>query len=183
MKIPTMLTLMRLAIIPFIILFYYIPFHSMRIVVAILFILACLTDWLDGYLARKLNQTTRFGAFLDPVVDKIIVAVALVLLVSDPRLPYLVIPVAVIICREIAISALREWMAEIGKRTSIAVSFMGKVKTTIQMIAVIALLACNPANPNWVMYVGYILLYVAAILTIWSMAIYLRAAWPNFELK
>lgn len=183
MKIPTALTLMRLAVIPFILALYYIPVHGFGVVTAILYALACFTDWLDGYLARRLGQTTQFGAFLDPVVDKVIVAVVLVLLVSNPKLPFISLPVAIIVCREIVVSALREWMAEIGKRTSVAVTFVSKVKTAIQMLAVITLLACNPRHPDWIMYLGYVLLYVAAALTLWTMIIYLRVAWPSFDFK
>ena len=183
MKIPTIVTLVRLILIPFFVVVYYLPFLWSGIGSAIIFALAGITDWLDGYLARRLGQTTAFGAFLDPVADKLIVAVALVVLVSDPHLPYIALPSAVIIGREIAISALREWMAEIGKRASVAVSFISKIKTTVQIIAIIALLACNPFRPGFLMFIGYILLYVAAILTLWTMIMYLKAAWPNFNFK
>ena len=183
MKVPTILTLMRLVVIPFILILYYVPIHGVHVVTAVLYALACFTDWLDGFLARKLGQTTEFGAFLDPVVDKIIVAIVLVLLVSNPLLPYIALPVAIIICQEIVVSALREWMAEIGKRTSVAVTFLSKIKTTIQMLSVITLLACNPKHPDWIMFLGYVLLYGAAILTLWSMVIYLRVAWSSFDLQ
>jgi CDP-diacylglycerol--glycerol-3-phosphate 3-phosphatidyltransferase len=129
-----------------------------------------------------LNQESKFGAFLDPVADKLIVAVALVVMVGNPHLPYLALPAAVIIGREIAISALREWMAEIGERTSVAVSFVGKMKTVLQIVAIIVLLACNPLYPGFLFYAGYVLLYLAAILTLWSMVMYLKAAWPSFEI-
>jgi len=183
MKVPTMLTLMRLVVIPFIVILYYVPLHGFNVATAILYGLACFTDWLDGYLARRLGQTTKFGEFLDPVVDKIIVAVVLVLLVSNPLLPCIALPVAIIICREIVVSALREWMAEIGKRASVAVTFVSKIKTASQMVAVITLLACSPKHPDWIMYLGYVLLYIAAGLTLWTMIIYLKIAWPNFEFK
>lgn len=183
MNIPTLLTLFRIFIIPIFIVVYYLPFGWANGLTAILFILAGISDWLDGFLARKLQQTSNFGAFLDPVADKLIVAVALVLLVADPHLPYLALPVAVIICREIAISALREWMAELGKHTSVAVSYMGKVKTTVQFVAIVFLLVCDPKHPDWILYWGYFFLYLAAILTLWSMFIYLKAAWPNFEFE
>jgi len=182
MNLPTILTLFRIFLIPVFIVAYYLPIGGTNILPAALFILAGISDWLDGYLARKLNQTSNFGAFLDPVADKLIVAVALVLLVANPHLPYIALPVAVIICREIAISALREWMAELGKHTSVAVSYLGKVKTTTQFIAIVFLLAANPLYPNWILYAGYIFLYIAAVLTLWSMFIYLKAAWPNFEI-
>ena len=133
------------------------------------FILAAVTDWLDGYLARKLNQSSAFGRFLDPVADKLMVAAALIVLVQWH--PNIVISAIVIISREIAVSALREWMAELGNRTSVAVSYVGKLKTTFQMIAIIVLLL------NWesLETLGYALMVVAVILTLWSMMIYLKA--------
>ena len=140
--------------------------------------LAALTDWFDGYLARKLGQSSPFGAFLDPVADKLIVAVALVMLVQANPKWWFVIPAAVIVGREIAISALREWMAEIGERTQVAVSFIGKIKTTAQMIALLLLLYRQPLWGFPTNEVGVLLLYVAAILTLWSMVMYLKAAWP-----
>ncbi len=180
MNIPNLVTYLRILLIPFLVLIFYLPFKGNNIVCASIFILAAITDWLDGFLARILSQTSRLGAFLDPVADKLIIVVALVLLVGEKNLPFLAIPAAVIVCREIVISALREWMAEVGKRASVAVSFMGKVKTTVQMIAVIILLAYQPTTTGlWLGVLGYLLLYVAAILTIWSMLIYLKAAWSD----
>lgn len=181
--IPTILTFFRLAVLPFFVIVFYLPFEWSRIVAASLFALAGITDWLDGYLARKLGQETKFGAFLDPVVDKIIVATALVLLVADPKMPFIAIPAAIIVCREIVVSALREWMAEIGERASVAVNFVGKVKTTVQIIAIVVLLAVNPTHHGFIFYAGYILLYSAAILTLWSMVMYLKTASPNFKLS
>ena len=137
-----------------------------------------LTDLLDGYLARRLNQLSAFGAFLDPVADKLMVAVALVLLVQDNPSPLFAIPAAIIIGREIAISALREWMSEIGARTKVAVSIIGKLKTTIQMIAILLLLFKMPLAGFPTHDVGLVLLYIAAALTLWSMFVYLHAAWP-----
>ena len=137
-----------------------------------------MTDWFDGYLARKLKQTSPFGAFLDPVADKLIVAVALILLVQTNPTFWFVIPAAVVVGREIAISALREWMAEIGERTQVSVSFIGKIKTTAQMTARLLLLYRQPLWGFPTNEVGVLLLYVAAILTLWSMVIYLKAAWP-----
>ena len=183
MKIPMMFTLARLALIPVIVIFFYIPFPWAHMVSAIMFTLAGITDWLDGYLARKLHQTSRFGEFLDPVADKLVVVVALVLLVGNPHLPFIAIPAAIIVGREIAVSALREWMAELGKRTSVAVSYVSKIKTTVQIIAVIALLACTPSQQSLLMYLGYALLYIAAILTLWTMVMYLKAAWPDLVPK
>ncbi|CAN0591848.1 unnamed protein product, partial [Laminaria digitata] len=146
-------------------------------VAAGVFTVAAVTDWLDGYLARRLGQMTKFGAFLDPVADKLMVAVALVLLVERHNTILLTLAASVIIGREIVVSALREWMAELGQRTSVAVSYIGKVKTAFQMIAIIGLLAIDPAvHENWLQALCYLMLYAAAVLTLWSMVIYLRAA-------
>ena len=180
MNIPTTLTLLRVILIPIFVLFFYIPVWWSHLISAAIFACASITDWLDGYLARTLQQTSRLGAFLDPVADKLIVAVALVLIVGEPNMPYLAIPAAVIVGREIVISALREWMAEIGKRASVAVSFISKIKTAIQMIALILLLAYRPSGPlHIVMILGYILLYTAALLTLWTMVLYIRASWSD----
>ena len=177
MNIPNSFTLMRIVLIPFLVVMFYIPWRWGHFVCAIIFALAALTDWLDGYLARSLHQTSALGQFLDPVADKLIVAVALVLLVSDQNLPYLAIPAAIIIGREIGVSALREWMAVLGKRASVAVSFVGKIKTTIQMIAIVALLATGDYVHPRINLIGYFLLWIAAILTVWSMLVYLKAAY------
>lgn len=142
-----------------------------------LFILAAITDWLDGYLARKMNITSAFGRFLDPVADKLMVAAALIILVQwHPNIVMATCGI-VIISREIAVSALREWMAELGARTSVAVSHVGKLKTTFQMIAISVLLL------NWqsLEILGYILMIIAVLLTLWSMMIYLKAAWPYLK--
>jgi CDP-diacylglycerol--glycerol-3-phosphate 3-phosphatidyltransferase len=144
------------------------------------FAFAAATDWLDGYLARRLEQSTPFGAFLDPVADKLMVAVALVLLVQAHANLWLTLPAAVIIGREIVISALREWMAELGARAQVAVSNLGKWKTAAQMLALVILLANPPAFTFWVV-LGYVLLIIAAGLTLWSMVQYLRAAWPHLK--
>lgn len=142
-----------------------------------LFILAAITDWLDGYLARRLNITSAFGRFLDPVADKLMVAAALVILVQWHANIIMAVCAIVIISREIAVSALREWMAELGARTSVAVSYVGKLKTAFQMIAISVLLL------NWqsLETVGYVLMVIAVILTLWSMMIYLKAAWPYLK--
>ena len=144
MGIPNLLTFLRIILIPVFILLFYLPFRGSHVLAAIIFIFAAMTDWLDGYLARSLGQVSKLGTFLDPVADKLIVVTALVLLVGDRVLPYLAIPAIVIICREIMVSALREWMAEIGKRTRIAVTRIGKIKTTVQMLALILLLLYKP---------------------------------------
>ena len=176
--IPNILTLLRIILIPVLVLVFYSPLEWSYQVSAAIFGLAALTDWLDGYLARRLQQLSVFGAFLDPVADKLMVTVALVLLVQDNPSPLFAIPAALIVGREIAISALREWMSEIGERTKVAVSIIGKVKTTIQMVAILLLLYKLPLGPFPSHDVGVVLLYVAAILTLWSMLVYLRAAWP-----
>lgn len=179
MNIPNILTLARIAFIPLLVMFFYLPYAWSLPLAAGLFALASITDWLDGYLARRWNQATPFGAFLDPVADKLMVAVALALLIERYDSVWLTLPALVIIGREIVISALREWMAEMGKRGSVAVSWLGKVKTTLQMLALLLLLAFLPGTP--LALVGVVTLHVAAILTLWSMALYLRAAWPHLS--
>jgi CDP-diacylglycerol---glycerol-3-phosphate 3-phosphatidyltransferase len=177
LNIPNILTLFRILCIPFIIVIFYLPVNGSSYVAGTLFGLACLTDWLDGYLARLLKQTSSLGAFLDPVADKLIVSICLVLLVSKQELAYITIPSLIIIGREIVISALREWMAELGKRQRIAVNYIGKFKTATQMIAIGLLLGFWPGTHPFFLYVGYFLLYIAAILTIWSMFVYLKSAY------
>ena len=179
MTLANQLTLFRIVLIPLLVVVFYLPFQWSYPASALIFSIAAITDWLDGYVARRYNQSTAFGAFLDPVADKLMVAVALVLLVGVHANPWFAIPAVIIVGREIVISALREWMAELGKRASVAVSFVGKVKTTMQMVAIIVLLAFNPETfPQW-KQLGYVALYAAAGLTLWSMIIYLRAAWPE----
>jgi CDP-diacylglycerol--glycerol-3-phosphate 3-phosphatidyltransferase len=174
---PNSLTLLRIALIPVFVGIFYVPTRWAALACAFVFTMAAITDWLDGYLARRWGQTSSLGAFLDPVADKLMVAVALVLLVqSDPR-AVLALPAAVIIGREITVSALREWMAELGSRAQVAVSKVGKVKTTAQMVAIILLILADTNSP--VYGSGMVLLYVAAVLTLWSMVLYLRAAWPS----
>ena len=176
--IPNILTGIRIALIPVFVLAFYLPFRWSNELSMILFALAAITDWFDGYLARRLGEMTRFGAFLDPVADKLIVAAALVMLVQADPGAWLVIPAIVIISREIAISALREWMAEIGERAQVAVSYIGKIKTTAQMAALLLMLYRDPIGDFPVYTLGLVLLYIAAALTVWSALIYLRAAWP-----
>ncbi|MEY8709606.1 CDP-diacylglycerol--glycerol-3-phosphate 3-phosphatidyltransferase [Mangrovibacter phragmitis] len=172
-NIPTLLTLFRVILIPFFVLAFYLPFQWAPFLCAFIFCLAAVTDWFDGFLARLWNQSTRFGAFLDPVADKVMVATALVLVAEYYHCWWVTLPAATMIAREIIISALREWMAEIGKRSSVAVSWVGKVKTTAQMLALIGMLW----RPNaWVEYTGIGLLFIATILTFWSMFQYLNAA-------
>ena len=178
LNIPNTLTITRIAMIPILVLVFYWPFENHQQVAAGIFTVAAITDWFDGYIARKLAQMTEFGAFLDPVADKLMVVVALVLLVEQHDTILFTLAACVIIGREIVISALREWMAELGQRTSVAVSYIGKIKTFVQMVAIIALLALEPAvHPEWMLVVAYGMIYAAVALTLWSMVIYLKAAW------
>lgn len=176
MKIPNILTLLRIILIPVFILVYYMPGPWASLASAAIFSLAAITDWFDGYLARRLEQSTPFGAFLDPVADKLMVASALVVLVETFAEPWITVPAIIIIGREIVISALREWMAEVGKRARVAVSMIGKIKTTLQMASIIVLLAFPALSP--LTEIGVIALYGASLLTLWSMMLYLKAAWP-----
>ena len=180
-SIPNILTLMRIALIPVFVGIFYLPWEHASLACAVVYGLAGITDWLDGYLARRLNQTSPLGAFLDPVADKLMVAAALILLVEADPSPALAIPVVIIIGREIAISALREWMAELGERTTVAVSAIGKIKTVTQMVAITMLIYQDDIAGIPIYIVGYVLLYMAAILTCWSMVVYLRAAWPSLN--
>jgi len=176
---PNLLTLLRILLIPVFVGIFYIPATWALFSCAFVFAVAALTDWLDGYLARRWRQTSSFGAFLDPVADKLMVAVALVLLVqSDPR-AVLALPAAIIIGREIAVSALREWMAEFGARMQVAVSKVAKFKTTAQMVALILLIIGRGDTGAPLYSLGMVLLYIAAALTLWSMALYLRVSWPS----
>ncbi len=168
-------------LVPVFVVIYALPEEWSYLAAAVLFGLAALTDWLDGYLARRLDQTTPFGAFLDPVADKLVVMAALIVLVGHHANVWLTLPGLIIVGRELFISALREWMAEMNSSVAVAVSVVGKIKTTLQMIAIAVLLA-NPPQPatTWVI-AGYVLLYVAALMTLWSMTLYLKAAWPTLR--
>jgi len=181
--VPNLLTLLRIALIPFIVVLYLAD--APGIWIAGVFLLTSATDWLDGFLARRMNQVSPFGEFLDPVADKLMIAVVLVMLVSDRQVlnatlnpAGFAVVTAIIIGREIAISALREWMAEIGSRTRVAVNQLGKVKTIGQMVAITLLLYQHDLWIVPIFRVGEVLLYAAATLTLWSMISYLRAAWP-----
>ncbi|PWV58927.1 CDP-diacylglycerol--glycerol-3-phosphate 3-phosphatidyltransferase [Plasticicumulans acidivorans] len=174
---PTMLTLARIVLVPVFVVAFFLPFDSVNVLCTALFGLAAVTDWLDGWLARRLGQTSAFGAFLDPVADKLMVAAALVLLVESDPTPWIGVPAVVIIGREIAISALREWMAQIGSRATVAVSWIGKFKTFAQMAALMLLLYREPLFGIPARECGIGLLVVAAVLTLWSMCVYLAAAW------
>lgn len=181
MTIPNQLTLLRIVLIPVFVLVFYLPVAWSNFLACFIFVLAAVTDVLDGYLARKLNQTSSLGAFLDPVADKLMVAVALVLLVQKNPNIYLALPAAVIIGREITVSALREWMAEIGARSKVAVSVLGKIKTIAQMVALGFLIFHTSVLGLPVYSIGLILLYIAAFLTLISMFQYLFIAWPKLR--
>jgi CDP-diacylglycerol--glycerol-3-phosphate 3-phosphatidyltransferase len=187
LNIPNILTLARIALIPVFLLVAYWPpavgvaehdtNMTRHIILTAIFVVAAVTDWFDGYLARSLNQTSAFGRFLDPVADKLMVAAALIVLVQWQPSISMAFAAIVIISREITVSALREWMAELGARTNVAVSTVGKYKTAFQMIAISVFLL------NWQLLdtLAYLLLYTAVILTLWSMFIYLKAAWPYLK--
>jgi len=181
-NIPNSLTWARIALIPFFVGIYYVPDHVItpdekNLAATLTFIVAAVTDWFDGYLARSLGQTSAFGAFLDPVADKLMVTAALIVLVHLGRVDSLI--ALVIIGREITISALREWMAKVGAAGSVAVAFVGKLKTAAQMSAIPLLLFEGPVfgidSVGW----GTLLIYIAAVLTLWSMGYYMRCAWPE----
>ncbi|HEY1394307.1 MAG TPA: CDP-diacylglycerol--glycerol-3-phosphate 3-phosphatidyltransferase [Methylibium sp.] len=184
LTLPTLLTWARIVAIPLIVGVFYLPLEgpTRNLIATVLFIVVALTDWADGFLARRLNQTSAFGAFLDPVADKFLVCASLLVLVQLDRVSALV--ALVIIGREIAISALREWMAQIGASRSVAVHMLGKLKTTVQMIAIPFLLFDGWLfglldTKRW----GTALIYLAAVLTIWSMVYYLRKALPEIRAK
>jgi len=184
MNIATILTWLRIAAIPLVVFVFYLPaligpYGWARPAAALMFAFAAVTDWLDGYLARRLNQTSAFGAFLDPVADKLMVTTVLVIIVqADPQI-HLAVTAAIIIGRELTISALREWMAELGRRHHVAVSRTGKLKTILQMVGLGAMLWYEPTFGLPVYALGKALLILAAGLTVWSMAVYLRSAWPH----
>ncbi|MFZ2726298.1 MAG: CDP-diacylglycerol--glycerol-3-phosphate 3-phosphatidyltransferase [Methylococcaceae bacterium] len=175
-NLPTHITLLRIALIPLLVVVFYLPWQYANLACTLIFILAGVTDWLDGYLARKMQLETAFGAFLDPVADKLMVAMVLVLIVQQQASPYLAIPAAIIIGREITIASLREWMAEIGQRAKVKVSHLGKWKTTVQMLSITLLLYREDILGLPINLIGSVLLYLAAILTLWSMINYLIAA-------
>ena len=187
LTIPTMLTLLRILLIPVLAIVFYLPYGWTNFAAAAVFGLASITDWLDGWIARRYHQYSAFGAFLDPVADKLMVATALFLIVQGHPTAWMALWAAVIVGREIAVSALREWMAELGQRARVAVAKVGKIKTIAQMVALLCLLyAINPAKPPhpmpWmgelIFHIGDWLLAIAALLTLWSGYEYLRAAWP-----
>lgn len=183
-NLPIFLTWLRIVLIPLMVAVYYVPepwIHATGrdLAATLIFVVAAATDWLDGYLARRWNETSAFGAFLDPVADKLMVAAALIILVWLDRVD--AIFAIIIIGREITISALREWMAQIGARKSVAVSMIGKIKTMAQMISIPLLLYYAPINNFDTRLFGTGLMVIAAILTLWSMIYYLRMAWPHLS--
>ncbi len=178
LNLPNILSLLRVAFVPVLALAIYLPFHGNNWLATGIFFLISITDWLDGCLARRLNQTTKFGAFIDPVADKICVAVVLVLVVAQNTQPWLALPIALIIARELIVSGLREWMAGLGQRAVVAVGWVGKWKTGIQFSAIGCLLFREPLGFFPTYEVGVVLLLLAAALAIWSMMQYLFAAWP-----
>jgi CDP-diacylglycerol--glycerol-3-phosphate 3-phosphatidyltransferase len=180
MTTPTLLTLLRIALIPVLVLFFYLPFPWSNMVCVAVYVLAAATDWADGYIARKMGQMSEFGRVLDPLADKLMVATALILLVQRQETYQVVfaISAAVIVGREITISALREWMAGIGEKALVNVSWLGKLKTGFQMTAIGFLLYHDDIGWIPTALVGELLLYTAAALTLWSMYIYLKTAWP-----
>lgn len=178
---PNLLTLARIALIPVIVVVFLLPYSWSPPIACLVFGLAGITDWLDGYLARRFNESSAFGRFLDPVADKLMVSTALLLLLSDDPSWWLTIAVIIIIGREITISALREWMAEMGHAQNVAVSYIGKLKTTVQMLAIGLMLFQYPLGPVDIYELGVGMLVVAAGLTLWSMCVYLLAAWPELR--
>jgi CDP-diacylglycerol--glycerol-3-phosphate 3-phosphatidyltransferase/cardiolipin synthase len=184
LNLPNLLTWLRILMIPLLVCVYYVPGdwlgeHNRNLAATAIFAFAAITDWLDGYLARTLNQGSAFGAFLDPVADKLMVSTALITLVWLGRIEGFI--AVIIIGREIAISALREWMAQLGRSKSVAVSFIGKVKTFSQMAAIILLLYHDEFIGLSMYAIGTFLVWLAAILTLWSMAYYLKKAWPEIR--
>ncbi|WP_439897119.1 CDP-diacylglycerol--glycerol-3-phosphate 3-phosphatidyltransferase [Methylomagnum ishizawai] len=180
LNLPTYLTLLRIVLIPVLVALFYLPWPGAHAACGLVFMVAGFTDWLDGYLARKLGLATRFGAFLDPVADKLMVAVTLVLIVQADPSPFVAIAAAIIVGREITIASLREWMAEIGQRKKVEVSQLGKWKTMAQMVSITLLLFGMDIWRETLQGFGQFLLSISALLTLWSMIVYLRAALPSF---
>lgn len=184
LNLPNLLTLFRIALIPVMVVVFYLPYPWTNFAAALVFAIGALTDWADGYIARRYGMFSPFGAFLDPVADKLAVAVALVIIVEahpEPgtaRSVFMALMAAVIIGREITISALREWMAEIGQRATVRVAAIGKIKTIVQMVALVMLLYRVDLAGLPIFLMGEILLALAAVLTLWSGIQYLIAAWP-----
>ena len=179
MNLPNILSCLRLGAVPLLVLAYFLPLQSSGLIAAGIFALAGVTDLLDGYLARRLGQESRLGAFLDPVADKVLTATALIMLIGSHGSLWLTLPGIIIVGREILVSALREWMAEMNRRGIVRVQLLGKIKTVTQMLAIIVLLTVEPGRSSHLALFGYGLLGVSAIFTLWSMLQYLRVAWPT----
>ncbi len=177
-NLANLLTIFRIVAIPVVVICFYSSIPNARPIAAVLFGIAAVTDLIDGWVARRFNQTSRFGEFLDPVADKLMVAIVLVMLVQAQSGWFEDIIAMIIIGREITISALREWMATIGERANVKVDVTGKIKTTLQMFGIAFMVYRNPLFGIDIYAVGFVLLVLAAIMTIWSMFIYLKAAWP-----
>ena len=182
-NVPTILTATRILLLPVILAVFYLKTPWARPLCCAIFLLAAITDWLDGYLARKWNIESDFGAFLDPVADKLMVATVLILVVEDAASWWITVPAIIIISREITISALREWMASVGSRAKVAVSYLGKLKTTMQITALAMLLHKIDLLGLPIYKMGIAALYVAAALTIWSMVDYLMAAFNGAKVQ
>ena len=180
-NLPIFLSLIRILVIPILVVVFYLPFWWTNIVCAIIFVLASITDAFDGYLARKFKQVTKFGAFIDPIADKLIVSVTMILIADQASSWVITLPILIIISREIIISGLREWMASLGSSDSVAVSVLGKLKTGLQMVAITCLLWGVPITNVTLFEVGLVLIYLAAVLSVWSMGTYLLAAKQSIE--
>jgi CDP-diacylglycerol--glycerol-3-phosphate 3-phosphatidyltransferase len=184
LNLPNILTSIRVLLIPVMIVVFYLPYYWASFAAAVVFWFAAITDYWDGYLARKMNLMTPFGAFLDPVADKLIVVISLMLVMERDSNLWLTVPALIIVAREVVISALREWMAEMNKSADVAVSYVGKAKTLIQMVAITGLLGIEPGGTDGLVssdgwyYSAVAILIIAAVLTLWSMMTYLKAAWP-----
>jgi CDP-diacylglycerol--glycerol-3-phosphate 3-phosphatidyltransferase/cardiolipin synthase len=181
LNIANLLTIFRIAAIPVVVICFYSDMPNARPIAAIIFGIVAITDLIDGWLARKLGQTSRFGEFLDPVADKLLVAIVLVMLVQADSTWFEDIIAMIIIGREITVSALREWMASIGESANVKVSMAGKIKTTLQMFGIAFMVYQHKFMGIDIYKVGFFLLLIAAVMTIWSMFIYLKAAWPSMR--
>lgn len=179
--LPTWLTLLRIALVPVLVACFYLPMRGTNLLAAMLFLVIAMTDWLDGWLARRYGLTSSFGAFLDPVADKLTVTVVLFLIVQQDPTPWMAIIASVIVGREISITALREWMATIGQATRLRVANVGKIKTIVQMGALTLLLYSHDLVGLPIYKIGQGLLVAAAVLTLWSAYVYVRAAWPHMR--
>ena len=179
--LPTWLTLLRIALVPVLVACFYSPMAGTNVLAALLFVAIALTDWLDGWLARRYGLVSAFGAFLDPVADKLTVTVVLFVIVQQDPTPLMAIIGAIIVGREISITALREWMATIGQRAQTRVAWVGKIKTVVQMTALTLLLYRHDFLGLPIYRIGFWLLVAAAVLTLWSAFVYVRAAWPHMR--